>query len=143
MIVRGYREQDFIDIKLKPTTDITVEQLAKLAVGAAHCFSCFTFEQNGRPVAIVGAHRMWDGVAQVWSIVSDEVRGHGLELTKTIKDLLKIVFDTHGIRRGNILVDSSIRENIRWAELLGFKYEFTMEKASPQGKDILGYVYWA
>ena len=104
--------------------------------------NCHTFLVGRQPVAIVGASRLWAGVWQVWAIVSNAVRGHGLYFTKGCKIILNSSAVAFKVRRYNAIVGTKDSEYIRWLNTLGFEYEYTMFGASPDGNDIHGYVKW-
>ena len=102
--------------------------------------NCHTFLVNGEPAAVVGASCLWEGVWQVWAMVTNEIRGHGLYFTKTCQLILDKSAKYYDVKRYNIIVDSTDKEHIRWAKLLGFQYEYTMVRASVYDTDVLGYV---
>ena len=92
--------------------------------------------------AIFGAQNMWEGVAQVWAIVSDAAIGHGKDLTKTANILLNEHAAYYKTRRFNALVNEGIEENLRWIRRLNFKSEFVMYRAAPDGNNMVGFVRW-
>ena len=108
----------------------------------------FTFEHDGIPVAVCGCEVLQRGVtfhplsgsAQCWSIISDDVRGNGLGLTKAIRNMIDDFAKSNNIGRMQAVIKPQIRENIRWIELLGFTFESTMVKAGPDGTDLAMYV---
>lgn len=106
-----------------------IDQLASAGVAYTFC--------NNTPIAVVGANKIWEGCWQVWSTVSEAIRGHGLFFTKSCKQILAKDAVKHNVHRYHIVVDRRIQENIRWAILLGFRYESTFYKASPDKTDML------
>lgn len=109
---------------------------------AASIENTYTILVDDYPAAIVGANVMWEGVAQVWAISSDLIRGHGLAYTKIVDELFKWTAVKNKIRRYHAIVQGNNIENIRWLYMLGFTYEFCMYKAAPDKSDVLGYVRW-
>lgn len=101
-----------------------------------------TFLVADIPAAIVAASFMWSGVWQVWAILSDLIRGHGISFTKSCEIILTESAKAFKVRRYNAVVDGTKPEYIRWIALLKFKYEFTMYDALPGGGDVHGYVRW-
>ena len=97
---------------------------------------------NGKPIALVSCSKLWEGVGQIWALVTNDVRKHGLLFTKACRELIEIGCYREGYRRCHCIVDAEQPENVKWVTLLGFEYEFTMKKASPVGNDLLGYVKW-
>ena len=93
-------------------------------------------EVDGVPVALWGTQIIWKGVVHVWTLITDDARGHGLSLTKTIKRMLDEFCIANNIVRCESVVKSDIEENIRWLKTLGFEYEATQKHASPQGGDL-------
>lgn len=90
---------------------------------------------DGRPIAVIGVVKLWDGVAEAWSVTSDEVRRVPLSFHKVVSGLIKAVERHLGIRRIQMSVDENYSEGHRWAEALGFKREGLMLKYGPIGEN--------
>ena len=108
----------------------------------AHGSFVRSIEVDEGVIAVVGMQIRWPGVADVWAVVSDDARGHGLQLTRAVKHLLKQFATELGLWRVSTLVKAGVEENQRWIEALGFVYESTEVAAGPDGRDLLRYVTW-
>lgn len=94
------------------------------------------------PIMILGCNILWKGVAQVWAVPTEQIRGNGWYVTKTAKDILLGIALKDKIRRFHCIVHSGIAENIKWIEVLGFLREGIMRKATPDKMDMYIYVKW-
>ena len=95
----------------------------------------FTIMYHGKPVCVFGCLMFWKGVAEMWSLISDDLRQFPRFLTKcgkTWADICEIVFDLH---RLEITVRASDSRATKWAFALGFKHESFMEKYSARRED--------
>jgi len=135
--IRHSTAEDFKGISYR-NGDRTNQSLALLAQGSF----TRTIEINDVPIAIFGMYVRWRGVADVWAIVSDEARGNGIALTKSALRLLKMFEQELSLRRigANVIYDNY--EYRRWLLTLKFEPEYILQKASPDGRDIMGYVRW-
>ena len=139
MKLRVYREGDLEHISRRPQDDfgdMALEGVRYLCENG----NSYVFEHDGIPVALFGTTILWEGVAQVWTIISDHVRGKGLQLTKTIKEMLDGYCKAHHVKRCETVVKSNVEENVKWMKLFGFEYECTHKQASPEGGDLDIYV---
>ena len=139
MIIRPFRPGDYEHIKHRPK-----DSFGDYAIASARLM-CETqptlvAEHDGIPVAIWGSVKLWRHVAYVWTIISDDARGHGVELTKNIRITLGEYCKAHKIIRCESYIKPEMIENVRWAKLLGFTYECTHHFASPTGGNIDIYV---
>lgn len=136
---RHFFETDLKDIN-KRRARIIPDKLAEGLLVAASCGYTYTILYDGYPVAVVGGHMLWQGVAQIWAITSDDIRGKaGLTYTKIALELLHQLAEKFNLHRYHCIVDSLERENIRWLITLGFRYESTMIKATSVKTDLFIY----
>jgi len=90
--------------------------------------AAFTIMYKGKPVCVFGCLIYWDGVAEMWSLISDDIRRFPLCLTRcgrTWADICEIAFNLH---RLEITVKASDERETKWAYALGFTHESFMEK---------------
>jgi phage pi2 protein 07 len=90
----------------------------------------FTILYNNKPVCVFGCVIYWEGVAEVWSLISDDLRKFPVFLTKCGQvwcDICEVLFNLH---RVEITVKASDKRATKWAPVLGFKHESLMEKYS-------------
>lgn len=97
--------------------------------------AAFTIMYKGKPVCIFGCLMFWDGVAEMWSLISDDIRQFPIFLTKagqTWADICEVVFNLH---RLEISVKASDTRATKWAYSLGFVHESTMVKYNAKRED--------
>lgn len=87
-------------------------------------------------VAVMGFILFHEGVGAVWAVISDDARGHGIAVTRYAKTLLKRWINDYGLFRVQALVRVDRPEYKRWIKLLGFDYESTMRKVTPDRRDM-------
>ena len=133
--LRPYRPGDLDVIQRRPQ-DYSCDEMDEQTKLLGEIDVSFTIEVDGVPVALFGVQKLWTGVAHAWSIISDDVRGHGLTLTKTCHKMIDDYAEANGIWRVQVTVQSDLTENKRWVEAMGFAYESTQKCASPDGKDL-------
>jgi hypothetical protein len=147
MKIRPYRIGDLDHIVQRPRDDFGDDQFENIKAICEKNVT-FTFEHDGIPVAVCGCEIIQrgktfypsSGSAQCWSIVSDDARGKGLDLTKAIRGMINDFAKSNNIGRMQAIIKPQVHENIRWIELLGFRFESTMVKAGPEGIDLAMYV---
>lgn len=139
--IRPFKMEDLDNIySVSPQLEEGVPTLRAMlhsAFGNTHSFLV-----EDKVVAVVGASFLWDGVWQVWALVSTLIRNHGIFFTKHCKAILEESAKAFSVRRYNAIVDATNVEHIRWLRTLGFEYEYVMIKGSALGTDIFGYVKW-
>jgi len=143
IISRHYMDSDMLRFEVRKRDQLheDVSGYLKLA-GISTVTYTLMKKENLEVVGIVGLNVLWKGVAQVWLLTSDAARGCGVSYTKECIRLMDQEALRLSIRRIHIVVDAGIKENARWAKVLGFKYESSMKKAAPNGNDMNIYVYW-
>jgi hypothetical protein len=90
----------------------------------------FTILYKGKPICVFGCLQYWNGVAEMWSLISEDFRQFPIFLTKagqTWADLCEIAFKLH---RLEMTVKASDKRATQWASALHFKHESFMEKYS-------------
>lgn len=90
---------------------------------------------HNKPVAMFGCIMLWTGVAEMWSIISDDARRYPKQLTIVAKGFSDIVAQSLSLHRLQLTVRSDEPRALRWAEYLGFEIEGLMHKYSPDGTD--------
>ena len=90
---------------------------------------------NSRPVAVFGAVFLWQGVAEAWSLFTQESRRYPIAMTKgaiAFFDICEILFNLHRLQ---ITVKCSDRRAVSWAKYLGFVNEGVMKAYSADKDD--------
>lgn len=90
---------------------------------------------HGKPVAMFGCIKIWTGVGEMWSIISDDARRYPKQLTLVAGAFSDIVTQSLSLHRLQITVRSDEPRALRWAKYLGFEIEGLMRKYSPDGTD--------
>lgn len=94
-----------------------------------------TLYLNEKPEAIFGLTVLWDGNADVWTLLSKEACRHPISLQKAAKSLLERYSQNLELRRISAATDPKHKGGSRWLESLGFQREGTMRKYGPDGSD--------
>lgn len=90
----------------------------------------FTVMYKNKPICVFGCLKYWNGVAEMWALISDDIRKFPVYLTRAGQkwaSICNIVFNLH---RLEMTVKASDDRATRWAYALGFKHESLMEKYS-------------
>ena len=130
--IRPYRVGD-LDVIIRRPADYFGEESTDSTRRLCEANVTFTFEKDGLPVGLCGVQKLWDGVAHVWAVFSDSIRGCGLALTKDIKIMLDDFAFANDLVRLQANVRTDQKENKRWLILMGFDFESTMLHACPGG----------
>ena len=94
-----------------------------------------TVMQRGKPIAIWGAVKIWDGVQEAWFVLEEATRRYALAMTKTAKKFIDLKFQDDSLHRLQITVRCDDKRAFKWAKCLGFQTEGTMKKYGPDGSD--------
>lgn len=128
MVVKPYKLGDSALVKMRENDDWGI-------TGQMHGIA-YTIWDNDKAIACGGVIPSYEGVGSVWCIVSDDIRGKGLEFTKKVKFLMKDTTSFYGMHKLNAMVMSNNSEYKRWAKLMGFKEEAILEQAAPDKTDL-------
>lgn len=95
----------------------------------------YTCLSGNRPIAIIGWTLLFPGVADLWSLVSEEIKKYGKSFYKFCMTLMEFGNYNLGIHRFQMTVRVGNKELIRWSEALHMKCEGLMEKFGPDKSD--------
>ncbi len=98
-----------------------------------------TLEIDDEVIAVFGLVLRWPGVADIWAIVGDKTRGHGLGFTRKVKALMRQFADELSLWRIGATVREDLVEYQAWLELLGFEKEGVESQAAPDGSNLIRY----
>ena len=101
----------------------------------AECGPTITAFIYGKPVAIFGCTMLWKGVAESWSLLSEQSRRYPIAMTKaglTFIDICEILFHLHRVQ---ITVKTSDSRDMAWAKALAFVPECNMVHYSADKED--------
>lgn len=89
---------------------------------------------DGRVVACAGVVPLWEGRADAWALVAQDIGPLGMHrLHFAVARHLK----RFSFRRIEAACDASFLQAHRWLELLGFAYEGPLKAYTPDGRDCL------
>lgn len=117
------------------TKEVAKKRMVEIAMQSAQVF---TYTYDGRVIAIMGFIFLWDGVIQGWVVPSVHVYTAPFGFAKTVKRYIEVLAETfkcHRFQTGTY--DDEFHR--RWMEWLGFEYEGTSKKFTPDKKDYLNY----
>jgi RimJ/RimL family protein N-acetyltransferase len=77
-----------------------------------------------------------EGVGEMWAFISDDMRGHGLYLIKTVKAILDFVMESGKFHRLESIVRADREEYVRFSQMIGLRVEGVMEKATANKQDM-------
>ena len=100
-----------------------------------------TFIVDGIVAMILGVTVVWEGCGEVWSLPTPLIQGRGLSIVRGTKQLISDAIDKFSLRQIRTGIDASELDDIRWIELIGFKHEATLTRATVNLDDILIYKY--
>lgn len=86
---------------------------------------------SGKVIGCGGAIEQWENRAQVWALLAVDSGREFVAIHRAVAAFL----DSLPYRRIETTVDSGFYQGQRWAALLGFDYEGTARKYTPNGKD--------
>lgn len=102
-----------------------------------HKNACFSVKVDGKVVALMGPHLIWDGCVTLWAITSDDMAGHGIGITRAVKRFMEQGAAVYGAHRLQMFVEVGFEDAERWAQALGFEFEARLRQYGPNKKD-----YW-
>jgi len=97
----------------------------------------FTILRDNFPIGMMGFHMDMPGVYSVWASFDEKVRGNGVQLTKTVRRVMRTVAAEVKAVRVQLIVDPDRMEFVRWARLLGFEVEGYMRLGMAGVKDAI------
>lgn len=99
------------------------------------CQYAHTLMNDDTIIGCVGGRKIWNGVAEVWTLFSNSIYKNPIELTKTIEKCLCYYEEALALHRMQAYVKVGYPMAQRWAETLGFVCEGTLRKHGVDGSD--------
>lgn len=99
-----------------------------LLMSQAEMGICTTVILDGRPCAIFGSIKMWDGVHESWAVIDDFARTKPKQMVKIGRKFMDIVKQYYSLHRQQVYVRTDDPRAARYALALGFKTEGIMLK---------------
>ena len=118
-VIRSFQASDLECILNRDGAQITPEAiLVQASNGPA-----FTAVLDDAPIGCAGLVLPWPGLGMAWMVLSEEMSGHGLWLTRTVKWFLEDMAYTYELHRIEaVALEDSLR-NQKWLQALGFTSE--------------------
>lgn len=98
-----------------------------------------TIVHGAQPVAVMGITPLCDGVASIWSVMSQEAGAHPTGLVRQAKELIEYSEEKFNLHRIQTCILSSDGMLMKWAEMIGLSAESVMYMAAPNMEDFIMY----
>ena len=83
----------------------------------------FTIKKNEQIIMCIGADVLWNGVGEVWALISVHYRPLMFTMQRIVKEIIESFFKVHGLHRLQSPIPESNGESVRYAESFGFVRE--------------------
>ena len=131
-MIRPLETFDVSGLKVQDKQRDYKDHINKLALGG-HLYDGFSYLENGQVKAVFGMQPFWAGRSIVWALIGDIESW--IKLHKQVKSLMESYAIKRGILRIEMTTEEGFIESQRWAKLLGFEYESTMQNFGVDGKN--------
>jgi len=140
--IKTFETKDFLDIKPKEfyLEDSAIKNRDPSVVSSPGPKHTFYDGATGTILAIAGVTLFWDGVAEVWTITSDEVEKFPMGYARAIKEIIDFYIKELKLKRLQATCPRSMPCGDRWFKFLGFEKESLMKNFGPDGDDYYLYV---
>lgn len=101
----------------------------------------YSIEDKGKIIGCAGVVDMWPGVAEAWTLLSDEAKTKPFFLHRLTLRIMKNIIQTKKYRRVQAIVCWSDPVSVKWIERLGFIKESIMKQFGADGSDHAMYVW--
>jgi len=131
-MIREFKADDVSELSVQPKQAHYKDHVNQLAI-SGQLETAFTYSEDGKAKAIIGAQQYWKGRVAVWALVGDVsnwISCHR-QVTKTLNAYAK----ANNVLRFELTTEIGFDESERWAKMLGFKLESTMSNFGVDGLD--------
>lgn len=128
--VRPYKKGDVYEMPVHPGDRMGGEPESNMNDLAV------TLLLEHQPVACVGIVIVSQGVGHAWSYMTSGLGECKIELIKLIRREIPIIMRNVGIHRLQVTIQAHMYNNVRFAELLGFREEGILRAAAPNKVDL-------
>ncbi len=118
---------------------IPTKEIEKLAQEREDSGLCVTGWVDGHIIGVSGIELLWEGVGEVWLILSSYIDHNPKECFRCIKDGLEILIKRAGLRRTQGYGRIGFHQAHILYKHLGFKAEGIMKEFTPDGVDCIMY----
>jgi hypothetical protein len=129
---------DHLDIDQREVTLVAKgDQLKYMAASQAAMGTAVTAFMHGRPIAVFGVVRIWDGVGEMWSMFDNQAREFHVTMVRGGRMFCDIAIRYLHLHRLQITVRTDDIRAMRYAKSVGFEQESVMRKFGPDKVDYL------
>lgn len=125
--------------QIVPRETIRMDQAIAAAIRLEGLGPAFTALAGERVIGCGGVIRLWGRVGEGWTILGAEIAEHPVWLHRTVRTMLRDIFDGMGLDRLQVNVLAASERNCRWVNRLGFQPEGLMKRFGPNGEDFVRY----
>jgi hypothetical protein len=138
-ICRNMRQADRDEIFATRWTDdpdeLSVEVMTRWGLGWV------AFDDNGTPVAAIGATPLWEGVWQAWMFATDDFLSVGKQLTRWTKRVMIPSLLESGMHRAEARSSADHHSAHAWMQALGAKRESVLRRFGREKQDFFLFVW--
>lgn len=116
-----------------------IDNFAQVLDGYSHLGHSFVAVHKGKPLAIFGVIKLWEGVAEAWLLTDNKLHTIAHPFHRVTKLMFDIFMSELNLFRLQVTVHSSNLQAIKWIETLYFKKEGRLRCYGPDKKDF--YIY--
>jgi hypothetical protein len=138
--IRDYNPDDIKSIGKIKQPGMTADRLKEMAYTNYQLGPAKTLFIEDKILACGGFRILWPGVADVWTVVSDDIDSYKNSLIKTYWLCIGEWIEQYDIQRVQCLVESTYEDGKRLAEYLGMKPEGLLRKYC-DNKDYIFYAW--
>ena len=124
------------ETQLKVTPDDKMKEYAKEREDSGMCVTGWI---DGEPQCVAGIDLIWEGVGDVWMMITPWIDGHAKEGYRCIRDGLNKLLKDHKIRRLQSYGRVDFAECHTLFKHLGFQVEGLARQYTPDGCDAILY----
>jgi hypothetical protein len=129
---RDFHPRDLVNFKPLDVYDEDAKGLTLMSYKSGA--PVYTLIDETGVLGMVGADVMWEGVANIWTLLSDKILVRPMRFHRLCKHLMNIFFSEMRLVRAEAHVRVGHESGVRWIERLGFVREGVMRNYLGQGK---------
>ncbi len=136
--IREYQKGDIY--KIRPKKDVysddptLLKRMDELAL-SRESYSNTYINGLDEVIAIIGLTMLWPRVAEIWAVISEDVKKEPISFHKRIMHALHFYAENLDIKKYQVYVKAEYSDGKKWMHNLGFKIEGLLEKFGADGKD--------
>ena len=132
MIVRDFRAEHAVAILAGHDDPDRWEEQARIIEDSGKALTIFIDDE---PAMCIGIIDIWEGLGEVWIVVSNEIARRPVSIARGMRELLAEYFKYGGYRRIQSNVRADWNTARRFAKFVGMEEEGSMPNFGPDGAD--------